>query len=163
MLQLQELSHSPTRRKSQTKKATFDADSIHINLVVSESQSFEVGTSNPWLAPPFERSAPPQNANLHPLKVSINIYYLTQKSVRMHNSCGFFLFVFVHIQHISSFFPFYSIGANLLECLNYIKVIFVVSHKGRSRFKIDACSIGEIKRFDTAFSALISLKKTKIT
>ena len=74
MLQLQELSHSPTRRKSQTKKATFDADSIHINLVVSESQSFEVGTSNPWLAPPFERSAPPQNANLHPLKVSINNY-----------------------------------------------------------------------------------------
>ena len=37
----------PDKEKSQTKKATFDADSILINLVVSESQSFEVGASNP--------------------------------------------------------------------------------------------------------------------
>ena len=29
-----------------------------------------------------------------------------QKSVRMHNSCGFFLFVFIHIQQISGFFLF---------------------------------------------------------
>ena len=32
-----------------------------------------------------------------------------QKSVRMHNSYGFFLFVFVHIQHISGLFPFYNL------------------------------------------------------
>ena len=32
-----------------------------------------------------------------------------QKSVRMHNSCGFFLFVIVHIQHISGLFSFYNL------------------------------------------------------
>ncbi len=32
-----------------------------------------------------------------------------QKSVRMHNSCGFFLLVFVYIQHISGLFAFYNL------------------------------------------------------
>ena len=79
----------PDKEKSQTKKATFDADSILINLVVSESQSFEVGVSNP--------RKKPKNQGLHRSaeKCTKRGFFAPPRG-KMHRTLGFYQYLLLN-------------------------------------------------------------------
>ena len=79
----------PDKEKIPNKKATFDADSIHINLVVSESQSFEVGASNP--------RKKPKNQGLHRSaeKCTKRGFFAPPRG-KMHRTLGFYQYLLLN-------------------------------------------------------------------